>query len=483
MAKLPSLQVLVPKKLLNAAKSSARPSDTSESGSEIANRTTYEILNSSVRNYRTSQNIVELIRHLARSEGPFATAIHNMVETAATPFTVMAYDAKTHQFSAEGTSLAHSILASFDTLYDFTEGFSQKKSMATTTKMLIREAALTGGVSAELVLNKARLPEAIQAIGTETLTWISNGKGGAYPGQKKGGDTVPLNIPTFWVDYVQADPGMVYARSMMEASIKTLIYFEEFMEDIRRSVRQSGHNRTTFTLDSEKIKKTAPLETQNDPKALQTYFITVRDAIQTQLESIEPEQALVMYDSAKAGVIESGMGTKLDYTPLLSTISGLYATSMKTPPSVLGLRLESGSQALGNVETLIFLKSVAALHTPVETILTRALTLSARLYGADVYVKFKFDPVDLRPDMELEAFKTMKQTRTLELLFLGFISDDEAAAILKTGPRAPNAPLLSGTMLNMTKKESDTTSPGDTAMGRTLQPDKDVPRKAGGKSQ
>ena len=34
----------------------------------------------------------------------------------------------------------------------------------------------------------------------------------------------------------------------------------------------------------------------------------------------------------------------------------------------------------------------------------------------------------------------------LELLSLGFLSDDEAAELLDTGPRAPGAPALSGTM-------------------------------------
>jgi hypothetical protein len=119
--------------------------------------------------------------------------------------------------------------------------------------------------------------------------------------------------------------------------------------------------------------------------------------------------------------------------------------------------------------------------------MSRALTLAVRLYGADVYVKFRFDPIDLRPESELEAFRVLRQSRVLELLSLGFLTDQEAAEELGTGPRGPNAPELSGTMF---KEKSGTgfqnssdpePTPNDDPMGRSLQPD--TPSKAGGESQ
>ena len=115
--------------------------------------------------------------------------------------------------------------------------------------------------------------------------------------------------------------------------------------------------------------------------------------------------------------------------------------------------------------------------------MSRALTLSTRLYGADVYVKVLFNPIDIRPESELEAFKVMKQSRILELLSLGFITDEEAAHILETGPRSPNAPELSGTMfsVNSSADKASNVSPNDDPQGRALQPD--TPKKGGGSSQ
>ena len=69
-----------------------------------------------------------------------------------------------------------------------------------------------------------------------------------------------------------------------------------------------------------------------------------------------------------------------------------------------------------------------------------------RLLGYDVFVEFSFARPDLRADSELEAFRSMKQSRVLDLLSLGLITDDEAALQL-TGKLPPaSAPKLSGTM-------------------------------------
>jgi hypothetical protein len=65
--------------------------------------------------------------------------------------------------------------------------------------------------------------------------------------------------------------------------------------------------------------------------------------------------------------------------------------------------------------------------------------------GEDIYVQFEFARVDIRPDAELEAFKTMKQSRILEQLSIGMISDEEAAIALTGKLPPPGYKPLSGT--------------------------------------
>lgn len=481
-----SLVVAIPRRLISAPKSRQRPDVEAEKDSEIRTRQAYQILNNTTRNYRSSNNITQLIRHLARAEGPFSNAVHNLLQVAATSYTISAYDVNTQQFSPEGTLTAMSFLSQLDTPTNY-DGYTKKQSMSGLVTTGLREVILTGAVAGELVLNKAVFPETIQLVGAETLRFLEDGKGGFYPSQQISGERDPtsLDIPTFFISSMHPDPNSVEPRSMMESAIKVMVLFEEMMEDIRRVVRTSGHNRTTVKLNAEKIKASAPIPIQKDAVKLAAYFETVRAAVQAQLEEISPEEAMVHFDSVEPDVLQSGTGTKVDYTPLLDVFIGQYSTGMKTPPSVLGLRLSSGSQGTGSVETMVFLKTARALQEPVETFFSRILTLGARLAGADVTVWFKLDAPDLRPENEQQAFFAMKQNQIFEKLSMGWLSDDEAANLLGCFPRPDGAPLLSGTMFHKKGGESPEgpTFPGDTSQGRVLQPDSDVPRKSGGKDQ
>jgi len=120
------------------------------------------------------------------------------------------------------------------------------------------------------------------------------------------------------------------------------------------------------------------------------------------------------------------------------------STGSKTNGTVLGFA--SGSSNIASSEIMLFMRScTGAIKGPIEEFWSRAFTLSARLFGFDVVVEFRFDPIDLRPDNELLAFKQTKQMMVLEQLSLGMISDDEASLQL-TGKLAPPGLKLSGTM-------------------------------------
>jgi hypothetical protein len=226
MAKAPNLSVIIPKRLQKGSRSTVNPADTTEKGTDVRQTPLYPILNNSVRTYRSAQNITQLLRHMARLEGPFATAVHNMVEVANNGHTIAAFDAVTHQFSPEGTALAQTILESFGTLYDYSAGYTNRKSIESLKATALREVILTGAACGEMVLNDARLPDFLQLVGFETLQFKADGKGGGTPYQRQGQKDVDLNIPTFWISYLAPDPNTIYARSMMEAAIKQIIYFE-----------------------------------------------------------------------------------------------------------------------------------------------------------------------------------------------------------------------------------------------------------------
>lgn len=460
-------------------------SDSPASATDKGNEIVRDIVNSanlSIQNFRSGATDVAKLRELGNVDGTVSNAIFSFVEVANSGYTLSAYDPATHQLSPEGGQIAQSVLASMDTLFDYSKGYADKRSIPGVVETSLKEVVITGAAVHELVLNKFRMPDRINIVPYETITFVSRGDGSKYPRQiSSSGSNIELDYPTVFISELHKHANKVYASSMLSAALNNTFMFSEFIEDLRRAVRRSGHSRTVLTLNAEKIQNLAPPEVAADGKELRNWMESIRSEVETNLQGLNPEDALVMFDTAEVEVLNSERD-KADYVPLLNAMSGQLATSLKSSPSILGLRL-SGSQSLSNTESLVFLKIAKGIQRPVEENLSRLLTLAVRLYGSDTYVKFKFNPINLRPEDELEAFKTMKQQRIFGLLSEGFITDDEAAAILGTGPRAPGAPQLSGTGFARGGKSIDASnaSPNNDPQGRALQPDS--PDKAGGESQ
>jgi hypothetical protein len=84
--------------------------------------------------------------------------------------------------------------------------------------------------------------------------------------------------------------------------------------------------------------------------------------------------------------------------------------------------------------------------------------------------------------MELSSFKVMYQTLVLNLLSLGFVTDDEAAQMFGTGPLSPDHEPLSGTRFMDKANQANTPDPSSTAdpvkINETGNAPKDTPNRA-----
>lgn len=472
----------LPRRLAGKA-TSATASRRYTKGADIPNQGNLTIVDGqTIRELRQTNRIVEAIRLACRFDGTLSTAVYDLVQIANSGLRLRAYNSSTHEFDADGTQVARSILSLMDTVYDYTKGFVDRRAVDSVLETALREAVITGAVSGELVLNKARFPDRLQLVPFETLVWKSRGDGGKYPIQRGvTSEEIVLDIPNFWVIESHLGADSPYPRSMMEAGLSTTFYYAEFIEDMRRVVRRTGHSRLVAQINAEQVRAAAPSSANESEAAMQTYMESVREGLQDVLSAMEPEDALCVYDVAEVKEI-SAKGEKSDYSELMQTLAGMAATSLKSHPSILGLRIE-GSQSLSNTESLVFLQVAKAAQKAVATFMSRALTLATRLYGNDVYVKAKFNPINLRPEDELEAFKVMRQDRILDQLSLGMITDDEAQEELGLPPRPAGSPPLSGTMFrdSASQNRAGEVTPNADPQGRAMQPD--TPNNGGGRDQ
>lgn len=442
-----------------------------EKGEAIPNPNTRFQANS-IKQARDRTDVNEIIRWLMQEEGLFSSATQSMVAIASKSGYKLAAYRSDGVMDLGVMETAFNLLDSINTLDDY-EGFNDKMGINSLLSTLTLDVVSSGGCGAELVLGEDRQASKIVPLPYSSITWVADGNGGRYPAQDRG-DT-ELNYPNIFIAEHNRLAEESYSVSMMRPGLSQTFEFSEFLEDTHRSLNRSGHNRLTATLDQEKVRLSAPREIASDPEKMAAYYNTVRTAVEDALKGAEPEDAFVSYDSVTYNVQEMS-GSKADYSSLLTTLGNLLGVSLKTPASVSGLR-SGGGQALSNAETLIYLKVVEAVRPSVEEVMSRALTLAIRLLGVDGYVKFEFNPIDLRPALELEAYRGSKQNRILSLLSYGIINDAEACYELGVRPTGL-AKELSGTGF-YTDKGGETQGERISSTGRALNPG--TPSKSGGK--
>lgn len=445
--------------------------------------------NTDISSIRSLSDAYSAMRALVKVSGDVSMAVTSYIRLANTDIKFKVYDAS-HQLSDNGTMVLKSFLASLQYLNDYTYGYDDRIPMVGLSEISLFEIMVTGACSMELVLDKARMPFRLQPVSPSKLKWrigaVDTGNGVNHkiiPWQQLQGQTVILDVPTFFSARLDQDVTLTYPKPPLESALNAAVFSAEVMQDIRRAVRRSGHSRLLVTLNTEQLVKAAPLDVRGDSSKMQEWMESVRLSLEQQIAGLNPESGLVVFDTVQAAYLNSEIGSSADYSPFMDVVDGQTATALRTPPSILGKRM-GGSQNISSAESLLFIKHVEGIRKPVESMLSRALTLAIRLLGFEGYVTATYDPVNLRPPDELEAFKQMKQARVLELLSLGFLTDQEAAEELGTGMRAPGAPPLSGTMFygqSAASMDPAAVANGGDPAKRALTGD--APKKAGGKSQ
>jgi hypothetical protein len=381
---------------------------------------------------------------LVAASPDLSAAVFAYLRTALTDYVAVAKN-RDGTFNVPATQLLQQIITRMDVLPDYKIGFNGVSSMNSLSESLAKEILTYGACGLELVLDKARLPQQLAPVSVTTVKFGTDGTR-RLPQQRLGGVVVDLDIPSFFYTSLDQDLLNPYAASPLQAALQPVIFAADFMNDLRRVVKKAVHPRLEVVIDSDKVSKLFAGDTWLDDEKRRVAMNAFVADVQTKINGLKPEDALVYFDSMDIGYITAGNVSVSDEWKVLQTIADAkVATGAKTMPSILGHG--SGSQNIASVETMLFMKSATgAVQAKLNEIYSRAFTLALRLFGQDVVCEWKFDSVDLRPDTELEAFKVMKQSRILEQLSYGFITDEEASLALIGALPGPSLKPLSGTL-------------------------------------
>jgi len=409
------------------------------------------LANTDAITFRQGADTRQVIRDYAQAS-PDLSATKNAYLRVGIPenYTVMARDMD-GAINVEATKLAQEILRRVTYLGDYSLGYNPSTDLQGISEALGGEGLLYGSMALELVLDKQRQPLYFQPVSTTTIRFKEE-DGGVYPVQVIGGQETELDIPTFF--YVSIDQNLLtaYSTSYFEAAIQSVIADTQFLNDLRRSMQRVIQPRMVARIIEEKVKASIPPDILNDPDKLSAFYTTLIETLTSTISGLNPEDALVTFDNVECKMIGSDGASQGSIADTLSAVQKLIesklAAGAKTMPAILG-RDATGTAA--TTSAMLFLKNADVIRRKLNTLYSRALTVAVRLLGQDCYVEFKYEKLDLRPDSELEAYKSMKQSRVLELLSIGLMSDEQACIEL-TGNLPPEGyKPLAGTMFKSSK--------------------------------
>ena len=408
-------------------------------------RSDRRLANTDIATYRTSNDTRTVVRDLAASNPDLSATINSYLRVGIpTEYSVIARDPD-GVINVEATKLAQELLRRLTYLGDVSLGYNPVSDLQSLSESLAKELLQYGSMALELALDKQRLPLYLNAVSVTKLQFKEE-DGGVYPVQVVAGEEISLDIPTFFYLSLDQDLLTAYSSSFLEPAIQAVLADTAFLNDLRKSMQRVIQPRLVATIIEEKVKASAPPEIASDPEKMGQLYTSLIDQLNEVLTGLNPEDALVSFDNVEYDMLKSE-GSSSSVADTLAIVQKLIesklAAGAKSMPAILG-RDSSGSTA--TTSAMLFLKNANIIRTKLNIIYSRMLTQAVRLMAQDVYVEFTYAELDLRPQAELEAYKSMRQSRILEQLSLGFISDEEAS-ILLTGnlPRDGHVP-LAGTM-------------------------------------
>jgi hypothetical protein len=342
-------------------------------------------------------------------------------------------------FNVDATRLLLELARRLDTMPGYDAGFNPAGTLRSTAEALGKEIVIEGAMCMELVLDSSRLPRMFAPIAARQIKFYDDWKDGTKtvkPVQDVGGEEIDLDIPNFFMTWL--DPSLidVYPQAPMESAVQPTLASQKFLNDLRRLCERHVYPRYDVTIDLEKLKPHIPAETLLDEQKLAAFLNTVFQQVQDTVNQLGVDEALVHYDFATISFIEGQDG---DVPNTFDTVKDIYngkiATATRSTPTILGHG--SGTANVASTETLIaMLTSNSMVRIKVQEIFSKAFTLAANLFGHQVTAHFEFDEIELRPSSEVEAFKSLRQDRLLRQVSLGYMTDEEACLRL-TGNLPP----------------------------------------------
>ena len=476
MAVLDTLKKIVPPRLRAAEKGTARTATFDPNAAQRGNTLslpTYREHLQDLFSTRVAQNSKDLISELLVFDPDFSAALHAYLTVANTEPLLQVYDLD-DQPDRAGQQMLQQMLIAFSTRSDYSKGFRMTRSLNSITEAMRYMVLARGGIAAEMVFDKQLTPTEVRNVELGQIEWIERTPGDYRPRQvTTQNEIIDLDIPTFFVRFYRQNPGKIYPHSPFVSGINTVAARTQVMNDLYRIMNLTGYPRIEATVLEEVLRKNIPENLRQDEEESRRWVKARLDEIAAQIVNMRPDSVWVHFDSVETKILnDKGPGSAFDVAVIIDILNSMNQSALKTMATVMGRGSSSGVNT-STVEARIFAMMADELNTPIADVLADMFTLALRLQGSTSYVWCGFKPAELRPETELEPQYAIRQSRLLELLSQGIITDDEFHLEMFNRFRPESVPELSGTGFFGKSAQVDIgdVSPNSDPIGRSVSPE------------
>jgi hypothetical protein len=462
--------IVLPKRRANPKGSSSTSTFNPQQTDQVLSAQDYRAHLVDLFTDRASLDSRELLNKLFKYDSDISATVHAYLTLSNTTPIFSVYNMD-DELDRDGLKGLEQIIRGLTTRSDYSTGFQFTHKIEEIAEQLRYMILLRGGICAELVFDKFLVPAEVRHIDLATVNWYEKAAGQYKPEQEppNANDPILLDLPNIFVKHYRQNPAEIYSESPFVSSINTVAARQQVINDLYRIMQKTGYPRMEVTVVEEVLMKNAPENIRQDPNQMRAWMNARLTEIANGVANLRPDAAYIHFDAVEAKILnEGGPAKSLDASDIMKVLDAQNQAALKTMGTIIG-KGESGVNT-ASVEARVFSMSADSINVPIASMFEDMFTLALRLQGFDGYVKCKFAPAELRPDLELEPQRIMKQTRLLGDLSVGIITDDEYHMNMYNRPKPDSAPELSGTNFQTPTAGADaeSVSPNSDPLGRSV---------------
>ena len=473
------LQFLLPKGKGNPAGTAATATFNPTATGQFLSVPAYLDHIADILTHRQGEDSQQLIQEFMKFDPDVSAAANAYLTVANQKPKFLVYN-QAGQLDPAGQDQLNSLMQFMTGRQDYTLGFQVNDSIYGIAEKMRYMILLRGAIGTELVVDKNFLPVEFRIVDPKSLKWKEIAAGQYKPSQIATGVPQPidLDIPTFFMSWYRKDPTGIYSYSPFVSVINTVAARTQIVNDLYRIMQISGYPRIHIKVMEDVIRKSAPPACQADESLMKQYITDRFTEIKNKVQNLRPDEVFVTTDATEPGVMNADMpGMTINVDSVIEVLNGQNQAALKTMATLIGRGTQGVNTA--SVEAVIFAMNADSLNEPIAEMFGNLFTMMLRLQGFQGYVDVEFEKAELRPELELEPQRMLKQSRLLELLSLGIIDDNEFHLELFGRPKPDSIIELSGT--NFQQPMSETGQPLTSAdaasatsakdpMGRSITP-------------